>query len=235
MLSDNLSKRIRDFHLERISSIYADEFPIPMSGGAKIMLHLIPISAFESSYQVDLGLASENYFKLAPNLTGYRYNLDGLLVFHSIQSGQMASYIQLYRSGNVELVDNSILNSSTDGNLVIPSLSFESEILKSVPRILQFQEQLGIEPPIMLFLTLVGVKGYVMGMPSRVAFSIPTSQLIHEIDRDILDIPEIVIENYSLDKLSSLLKPLFDTVWNASGRAESIYYDESGNWVGRRR
>lgn len=235
LLSDNLSKRIRDFHIERLNKIHAGENPIPMSGGGKILLHLIPISAFESSYQVDLRQASEYYFKVVPYSTGYRYNLDGLLILQSIQNDQITSYMQLFRQGVVELVDDFMLNLNHDGISRIPSFSFESEIIQSIGRILQFQEQLGIESPIVLFLSLIDVKGYVMGVDPDIVFSSPTSQHLHKIDRDILDIPEIILENYSLDKLPRLIKPLFDTVWNASGWAESIYYDDSGNWVGKRR
>jgi hypothetical protein len=49
------------------------------------------------------------------------------------------------------------------------------------------------------------------------------------IDRDILLLPEVIIENYT-DKVENILKPIFDTVWNACGFNGSSNYDEDGEW-----
>jgi hypothetical protein len=54
------------------------------------------------------------------------------------------------------------------------------------------------------------------------------------IDRDVLMLPEIVVEDVSAG-VGPLLKPTLDLVWNACGHAASPYFDTTGNWIGPRR
>jgi hypothetical protein len=50
------------------------------------------------------------------------------------------------------------------------------------------------------------------------------------IDRDMLLLPDVLIETYTPD-MPTLLRPLFDAVWNAAGWERSINYDEKGKWT----
>ncbi|TFI51958.1 hypothetical protein BLD44_023585 [Mastigocladus laminosus UU774] len=52
---------------------------------------------------------------------------------------------------------------------------------------------------------------------------------VYSIDRDILLIPEIVIEDYAA-KASNILRPAFDAIWQACGWECCQNYDASGNW-----
>ena len=52
---------------------------------------------------------------------------------------------------------------------------------------------------------------------------------VHTIDRDILLLPEIILENYDI-KAEKILKPCFDSIWNACGFSGSFYYNDEGEW-----
>ncbi len=52
------------------------------------------------------------------------------------------------------------------------------------------------------------------------------------IDRDVLLLPEVIIENYD-EKASKILKFCFDALWNAFGYPKSENYSESGEWAPR--
>jgi hypothetical protein len=52
------------------------------------------------------------------------------------------------------------------------------------------------------------------------------------IDRDVLFLPEVVVESYDV-KAESILKPIFDSVWNACGFPRSLHYDKNGDWIGQ--
>ncbi len=54
---------------------------------------------------------------------------------------------------------------------------------------------------------------------------------VHTIDRDILLLPEIVIESYDVIA-EDILRPCFDSIWNACGFPRSPNYDDTGEWVG---
>jgi hypothetical protein len=69
--------------------------------------------------------------------------------------------------------------------------------------------------PFFVFLTLVGVKGYSMSSTGVIFRGrMP-------IEREVLNIPEIMVDKYDLPA-AQVLRPLFDSVWNASGFERSL-------------
>jgi hypothetical protein len=82
-------------------------------------------------------------------------------------------------------------------------------------------KSLSIRPPIYAFLTLTGVKGALI---YQGAFS---SESHHLIDRDVLSLPEIVIEDLN-QSVAELFRPACDLVWNAGGLPRSDHFDEQG-------
>ena len=84
-----------------------------------------------------------------------------------------------------------------------------------------------VEMPILLFLTIVGVKGYSMATGG------PFYRGSATIDRDVVSLPEVIIEKYD-EKAEKVLRPSFDAIWNACGFAESQNYDQKGNWAPKR-
>ena len=56
------------------------------------------------------------------------------------------------------------------------------------------------------------------------------------IDRDVLLLPEILISEHidRIEDTARMLRPLFDTLWQASGRSGSPNYDQEGNWAPKR-
>ncbi len=108
-------------------------------------------------------------------------------------------------------------------------MNYEQEIIDVVKAYLEFQEKIKVEVPILVFVTLIGVKGYKIEASGR--YSIFYED--RKIDRDILQIPEIWINSYG-DNVEKALKSGFDMVWNASGLERSNNYDDSGNWNPKR-
>lgn len=51
------------------------------------------------------------------------------------------------------------------------------------------------------------------------------------IDRDILNLPEIIIEKQDLD-VERLLHPIFNMIWNACGYEKSLNYDDNNKRIG---
>ena len=196
----------------------------------KIVMQFIPISSFEPNKKYDLSIAKSNPAYLAPLAGGNRdtiYNLDGLLSF-SGNKNEYDSYIQLYRNGIIETV-NSALLATFSKQLLIPSVhtkNYEHLIIQYYIQYCSLIEKMKIEPPIFFYLTFIGMKGYKM----------ESSQIglrYHEItiDRDLLLLPEILLEDYNFNAKKQL-KPLFDMVWNACGFERSLNFNETGQWIG---
>ena len=53
-LSETITERIRNFRLDRISKIFANETPVPFYDNAKIVLHIIPIISFNPAQSYDI-------------------------------------------------------------------------------------------------------------------------------------------------------------------------------------
>ena len=75
-------------------------------------------------------------------------------------------------------------------------------------------------------LSLIGIVDFTLYLGESTGFYNPS----HEIDRDILAIPDVLIEDYGAD-LAQTLRSVFDTLWQSAGMERSLSYDEQGNWV----
>jgi len=226
-LSETITERIRNFRLDRISKILANETPIPFLDTAKIVLHLIPIIPFNLAQSYDIGKIASQSTEMKPMYCSgwnYRYNLDGFLTYVPEEEGKSHSYVQLFRNGIIEAVEGLLLQ-PYEGQLIIPSIAYEQELIKSFTDYLSLLKTLNVELPIFVFLTLLGVKGYSMAASERFPFA-----RSHTIDRDILQLPEVIVENYDV-RAEQVLKPCFDSIWNACGFPKSFNYNDEGEWA----
>lgn len=68
---------------------------------------------------------------------------------------------------------------------------------------------------------------------NAINYTIPTdgifSTTLGTLDRDILCINDLYIEDIN-DSSENILKPIFDSIWNACGHENCQYYDEDGNF-----
>ena len=85
-LSDSISQRISRFKDDRISKIIANETPIKIEDGAKIILHMIPIASFFPNHRFEYDFLKDNKMQiyLSPICSSgwnTRINLDGYYSF----------------------------------------------------------------------------------------------------------------------------------------------------------
>jgi hypothetical protein len=232
LLSEEVSKRIRDFRLDRISRVIARETPVPFSEGAALILHSIPASAFETASQVELPQSSTELYQLGTlkdTITDYRYNLDGLLNYYHRREDDYISYLQLFRNGIMEAVDVSYLRDRPDKIKRIPSQAVELAVMDCYSRMVKSQRKLGVSGPIYLFLTLTNIKDFTLSVSQSLLFYTSWGDKPSKVDRDILLFPEIQIVDDVNDWFGTL-RPLFDMVWNAAGWPSCMDYDQEGKW-----
>ena len=237
-LSERIAEKVRNFRLERISKIQANDTPILLPDGAKIVFHIIPYNSFYPGKRYDIS----KFFSFKKEISnGYgfgsqdRYNFDGILSYSESLEGMPDFYLQLFKNGIIEMV-NAYTLAPKNGNLIIPSLAFEKVVIESFANYLELLKILGVEPPFFIFLSFVKIKGYhiVLGelhfqKYPYLSFSDETE--IYPIDRENLLVPEIFIETYDVDPAKTL-RPCFDSIWNACGFPRSLNYDDNGEWIG---
>lgn len=223
IFSETIGEKIREFRVKRISDIYANNLPIPFYESPKIALHLIPISAFNPRHNYDLRQLS--LYDIQPIYStnfNKRYNIDGLLTYSSFRGKERSySYVQLYRNGIIEAVNSCLFWSGVEDK-IIPITAVEKELIEAVPRYIEVYKKFNIEIPVFLFLTLIDVKDYVIPTDSKWWI-----REVFPINRDIIQIPEIIIEDFEFNP-PELLKPIFDSIWNACGFEESFNYTKEG-------
>lgn len=217
-LSTTATERIRDFRTERLSKIMAQEIPVRLNDNPRIVLHIVPMMAFDPSTRVDISslkLETDRFepmgFMGGPR-SGPQYNFDGLLTY--ARDGDLVySYLQLFRNGSFEAVDaTTIRKSETEG--LIPA-GYERRVLRTINNVVSIQKQLGVEPPLFVMLSLLGVKGY------RMAFDGVSSWTEgHPIDEKDLIVPETMFEDFS-GNLEEKMAETFQIVWNAAGYAQN--------------
>lgn len=229
-LSSTALNDIRNFRLERLGKVIGEDLTVTMPPGAKIVLHLIPFNAFGAGNIVDTNQALKY-----PNLhkpldfLGYwshRTNADGFMTYSAVNPShpyKTPSYMQVFRSGIIEAVDSTILSLMGE-NKVVPK-RYEAHLVKALPLYLELLETLGVNVPIFVMLSLVGVKNFTV--ETGPSFRIINREVI---DKDVLQLPELILEDFKCDA-SEVFHPVFDIVWNAGGFESSFNYDKHGKWV----
>ncbi|AGK60915.1 hypothetical protein Asulf_00909 [Archaeoglobus sulfaticallidus PM70-1] len=221
---------IRKFREDRISKISVNETPVPLLEGAKVVLHLIPIDSINSSQIFDISELEDLSHKKSPmNCPGgkQRFNFDGFLTYCTDREGRFHSYVQFFRNGVVEAVDGLMLRQHGEEQ-VIPGEALEGELIKALRDYLSVLNALNVKPPIFVFVSLLGVSGYYMAHDKPLFLPEYESY----VDRDTLLVPEVVVESYDIEP-EKVLRPCFDSIWNACGYAKSLNYDENGEWTGK--
>jgi hypothetical protein len=229
-LSESITDRIRDFRRERLSAIISDETPTPIYPGAKLALHIIPLGAFDLNSN-NVSLLSQ--VSPRPRLLGKqhgdgdpdeRLNLDGRLICQRTEVGAFA-YIQVFRNGIIESVLSEVRSESNKSEF-ITSFFKEKDIIRSLKQNLDYLNKNSVYPPFLIFLSLFGVRNYtILELPSY-----HNRSPFQAIDRDVLSVPEILIEEFKCD-LPALMKPAFDAIWNAGNHESSNAYDSEGKWI----
>jgi schlafen family protein len=231
--SEDLTERMRRFRHERLSAVQAGETPMGPGAWPKIVLHLIPIQSFKPGSMFDLshveGILTGLYFSQASRWS-YRHNFEGFATFTADhQEGNPLTYVQVFRTGALEAADRFMLGYlGNQEQRYIPGSDFEKTIASALPQYLAVLSKLGIQPPVFLGLSLLGVKGYQMYHVGQSPFS----RTPRHIERQELVLPEIAIDDFTADPFK-LLKPVFDIVWNAAGWPGSASYTLAGEWRGQ--
>jgi hypothetical protein len=102
---------------------------------------------------------------------------------------------------------------------------FVKAIIGRLPYYLRAYSSLGVTPPISFALTLLGLKGMNIYYPGFERSPNP-------VDRDVVEIPAVELRDLSEADCATLLKPVFDMVWNAAGQSRCLLYDQAGQFRG---
>ena len=220
---------LRAFRDQRLGLILGDETPVRLIPGPRTVLHMMRLSPIEQSDRISFDTATSNPWALKPiynAVTGYRFNADGFLTYGGQEEGLARGYVQVFRNGTIEAVDAGMLRRREGNTPFIPSVVFEREIIQGASELFKFQKEVGVPAPLLLTLSLLGVKGYIMAVQRDLD---AWGERRYPIERDTLILPDLLLDAFPQDP-SSAIKPLLDSVWNACGWPYSLGYSKEGEW-----
>lgn len=225
---------IRDFRKKRIFDIKANDGPVNLENNENFLtVHIVPLSGIIDTNKLtnkqllDLSEGRVNLFKpLYASGYSHRINLDGIYAY-SGNNGKTSSYTQIFRNGTIEGFDCRMIAPRTvyeDGDRKnVPMVAIENVLIKSIKENLDLLKILEIEPPYFIFITILGIGGYSIQLPSSYI-----SRDTNEIRENEIHLPEVIINDFEED-VAKALKPVFDMFWNAAGFSRSYGYDENGD------
>lgn len=221
-------QRVHQFRDNRIREIKAGQSARPLQADGRLILHIVPLAAVTSSWQVDLAKVFQLHQAFRPiGAMGMspRFNLEG---FVNERGGEHNhGYTQIFRNSVLEATKASIIRTH-EGRKFIPARALEKQIFEVFSGFLNGLRDLGIPPPLVVLLTLEGVKGVPYKVQQNI-FDDPDP----EIERDLVYLPECLINEYGLDAdYHRAVKPAFDALWNTAGRVSAQTFSADGVWVG---
>lgn len=230
-LSEALPERIKNFRSHRLSEVTSGGTPVPLTAGPKLILHLLPLSAFSTGSHLDPVAMKMQNQRLRPigrdmGLVS-RFNVDGVVIYASYPAGAAGSsgYCQTFRTGAIEAVDMNVFEEYDDRKF-ISDINYERGLIQAVSDYLEALRELEVQSPVVIMASMIGVAGCEMTTPLRQRTKVmePTTM-----DRDVILLPDVLVEAYGCE-VPRLLRPIFDATWNAAGWEGSPNYNEQGNW-----
>jgi hypothetical protein len=230
-----LADRVRDFRLDRLAKISTGQAPVQLMERGSLVIHVVPLSAFSMPIALPLEEISRDFGSFSPmgsrTPQGIRINFDGLLKLSNADqtATRQRAYVQLFQKGVVEAVTSTIISTSTDQSIIF---NLDEEIIFACFRYLNDLSEVGVEPPYVLFVSLVGVKGARFNLARR---GDPSwfDRMGDTLDRDEYHLTEVIIETIpnTPEKFAKLMRPILDQLANAAGVASSPSFDRQGNYI----
>jgi hypothetical protein len=224
----SIQDRTRTFRRERLAIIADRGTPAVLrETRGKVILHIVPLSAFSTRDQVDLSRA-KGLSLLPDSLSGSTsfYNFDG--VVHIAFSGDLSNgYTQVFRNGCIESVNVCLMSV---GMVDAPTISSEwlcRHVSDIVPSNIEALRHLEVPTPLVVMLTLEVPHGSVLGVDGRSVIVYRPWPIRHE----RLELPEIVIDDYGRElNYRQQMRPALDALWNAGGFPNYRHSNADGTW-----
>jgi hypothetical protein len=224
----DLAERIRLFRAERLGKIVSSDLPAIMPEGSKIVLHFVPIDNFLTKAPIDFRPIRQDHATLTSLLeTGgsVRVNLEGYVAVSRRSDGTHGAYVQLFRDGTLEIVEF-VEPWEVNGRSFLPGKAFDETLQRMISGMKQTYGAINVAPPIAAMLSLLNMEDRFMGASSPHGY-----EPYHRFQRKEIICPDIIIEDLGEDS-TKIAFPLTNLAWNASGRVQSVFYDNNGNWKG---
>jgi hypothetical protein len=225
--SETLIERIKAFRRERLNVIDSNEGPVPLREGAKLIFHILPLSAFTNPTTVS---RSDNAYFPPLGATGFNelHTLEGLAYYSGPEDAtdNARAYTLSFRNGIVEAVAHVGYRGEREAVVIVSTI--EVGLLGRTHEFFSSLRKVGVEPPFYVALSLVGVRGHTLARDTS-----RYSRVERPLRRDVLILPETLCNDVDPDVMT-LLQPSFDMLWQAFSYSQAFSFSADGRYVGER-
>ena len=215
-----------------------DKLPCEFESGAALAVHAAPLAAMGRPHALDIRSNIKRLAEIRPHRTllGHdargRANFEGYLI-QANPDGAASTYAywQVFRSGAVEAVSVGprLQAPAADdkGPKLLNAVWLERTAVADVAALLRLFGDLGFAGPVFVRLSLLYASGLRFQIGSYGSYSGGGTR---QLDRDAITLGMTVSEDQAGD-VAQLLRPAFDTLWNAFGFDGSRNYTAEGQWT----
>jgi hypothetical protein len=228
-------RRLMEFRVQRLARLEGGVRGPGVSGRGTLIVQLIPLTHSVDSF--DLSSIERNLGNyVPPGLSGnitYRFNFDGFLLHEATTDSDFPkSYTQVFRDGRIEIaVGWHVYEHQPVGSkmLMTAGRTLSWNLAKAAEISVLGALRIGATPPFALMSSFIGGAGSVLAL-SDFGFS----GFRKPLDRDALLFDPVIVESSAMtDGWQTLLRPIYDSLWNAFGNSRcDALFDSAGNWSG---
>lgn len=232
----DLEKRIEEYKQERYYEILTNKYKNLIDDLPIFVVHYIPISTLNGN---NLNLLSQTKIKEEMNNcsskalgVGYektisidsvsiKYNIGGISAIANYKTNgiiEKASTEFFWKQYKFTDISPNIVIDRINGYKIIDTL------IKDLYEVKKYYEKVEIDTPILVCCSILNSANY----------TIPTNtfhEVLNKIDRDMLYINNLYVEDFN-KPIEEILKPIFDSIWNACGYEQCLAYDENKKYIG---
>lgn len=230
----NLEKRIEDFKMNRYYEILSNKYNKLINDSPIFVIHYIPLSALNDFSNLSINDIKKSMTKVNSTALGYGYSkritLDGVAMDY--KENERSSFALYKNNGIIEKATTNFFRKQYEFTSISPSPIIDyingyqvlDKIISDFNEVKEYYTNVGVSAPLIIACSILNAQG----------FTIPTRDwydILGKVDRDILLIDNLYIENFN-DKTEIILKPIFDSIYNACGYERCPAYDNNENYIG---
>jgi len=231
---DDVTEEIEEFKEERIEAIKnRRNLPTKLEKGPFVAIHLIPNGMRSMDYGIrpsDLPTPPE-YGKTNASFDGKPVD-DGKVYVRHEEQDEHSKYTFIHEDGWMEAVSTDVflhsktlLEEAAEADIEFHAHRFDAEVVSTIQGSLDILTEMGVKPPIFVYITVVGLQDNEMYYTDKVEGPISTPK----IPKDEMALKRIEIDSFDSDVPQSL-KPVLDRFWNGCGWSVGCIDYRDGKW-----
>jgi hypothetical protein len=228
--------RARELHQDQVEKIKARLTPIKALPGGMLVIHLVPFGAIDGQPSAAFDKISRHADSFLP--IGANFPRDSRITFDGLFTGSNAdgltkpqrAYVHVFQTGTVQAVVSSLARGGDHDFLVLPQL--QAMIIKYTRDYAQSLRDCGIDPPFVVFVSLVDVYGMRLTR-DFIDRAIPEDLASGPLNQNHFQFVETVFEAIPSDyqECAKLVRATLNHMSTAAELRSTPYFDAAGNYT----